>query len=123
VSSKLQSQFREFTVGTSVRCQDWQTLADGVQQELCQRAAGQARRVSRWGKYPLLVGAVPAACLLLVAPLTEWTLNRLTAPPAALQQKPPLVSETPQLNSPRQSPIGSMPQHISQETDETANRE
>lgn len=54
------------------------SLADAVHQEVAHQALDQARRVSQWGKYPLLIGVVPLLCFLLVAPLTEWTLDRIT---------------------------------------------
>jgi hypothetical protein len=89
VSIGLATQFRELAERTTIDAQALRTLADGVHQELSMQAAGQVRRVSKWGKYPLLAGALPAVCLLLVAPLTEWALDQITKTPAQQQDAKP----------------------------------
>jgi hypothetical protein len=94
VSIGLATQFRELAERTTIDAQALRTLADGVHQELSMQAAGQVRRVSKWGKYPLLAGALPAVCLLLVAPLTEWALDQITKTPAQQQDAKPQAART-----------------------------
>ncbi len=85
ISASLQNQFEELTGRADISVDDLRSFADAIHLALSRRAFQQAERVSRWGKYPVLLGTLPVVCLVLVAPLTEWVLDQMTAPVAVIQ--------------------------------------
>ncbi|MCA9068787.1 MAG: hypothetical protein KDA84_07685 [Planctomycetaceae bacterium] len=74
----LQQECLLYTSPTNLAPEKLRSFADSVHLETSQQALSQARRVSQWAKYPLLVGVIPSLCFLLVAPMTEWMLDRIT---------------------------------------------
>lgn len=76
--SALQEDWVRQTMQTPITPDALRSFADAVQLEVSRKALSQARSVSHWAKYPVLIGFVPVLSFLLVAPLTEWTLDRIT---------------------------------------------